>query len=387
MDDRRSRHGRPRRRSARRVRDASSEHGYRHIPVVDDDAARRHRLDARPHAHRDDPAGRGPGPRGPEGPRRRRRRRDDRRRRPRPRRLLPLPPVQRGRPRASAPLEDVWHLLFEGALPETLAERDAFAAEIRAAPRRSPTPSRDVLAGDRARRRARSCRSTCCAPRSRSTAPRSASGRRSTSTHATLYDNALSTCAVVPTLITALWRLRQGLEPVDPHDDLGYAANYLYMMHGEVPRARARGRRSRSTSSRRSTTGSTRRRSPHASSRRPAPTSAPRSSARSARSPDRCTAARRAARSQMLDEIGTADHAEPWLRDAVERGDRLMGFGHRVYKTDDPRSVHAARRRRRARRREDGARPAHRGDRDRGARRAEARAAGCTRTSSSTPAS
>ena len=41
----------------------------------------------------------------------------------------------------------------------------------------------------------------------------------------------------------------------------------------------------------------------------------------------------------MLDEIGTADRAEPWLRDAVERGDRLMGFGHRVYKTDDPRSV------------------------------------------------
>ena len=41
----------------------------------------------------------------------------------------------------------------------------------------------------------------------------------------------------------------------------------------------------------------------------------------------------------MLDAIGTIDNAEPWLRDAVERGDRLMGFGHRVYKTDDPRSV------------------------------------------------
>jgi citrate synthase len=40
----------------------------------------------------------------------------------------------------------------------------------------------------------------------------------------------------------------------------------------------------------------------------------------------------------MLDAIGEEDKAEPWLRDAVERGDRLMGFGHRVYKTDDPRS-------------------------------------------------
>jgi citrate synthase len=41
----------------------------------------------------------------------------------------------------------------------------------------------------------------------------------------------------------------------------------------------------------------------------------------------------------MLDAIGTLDRAEPWLRDAVLRGDRLMGFGHRVYKTDDPRSM------------------------------------------------
>jgi citrate synthase len=41
----------------------------------------------------------------------------------------------------------------------------------------------------------------------------------------------------------------------------------------------------------------------------------------------------------MLDAIGTPDVAEPWVRRAVESGDRIMGFGHRVYKTDDPRSV------------------------------------------------
>ena len=40
----------------------------------------------------------------------------------------------------------------------------------------------------------------------------------------------------------------------------------------------------------------------------------------------------------MLDEIGTPDRAESWLRAAVERGDRIMGFGHRVYRTEDPRS-------------------------------------------------
>lgn len=40
----------------------------------------------------------------------------------------------------------------------------------------------------------------------------------------------------------------------------------------------------------------------------------------------------------MLDGIGDADHAETWIRGALERGDRLMGFGHRVYRTRDPRA-------------------------------------------------
>ena len=40
----------------------------------------------------------------------------------------------------------------------------------------------------------------------------------------------------------------------------------------------------------------------------------------------------------MLDAIGKPENAEPWVRDAVEHGKRIMGFGHRVYKTEDPRS-------------------------------------------------
>src|SRR5690606_13448356 len=50
-----------------------------------------------------------------------------------------------------------------------------------------------------------------------------------------LRANALQICAVIPTLIAALWRLRQGHEPIAPHPDLRYAANYLYMITGEVP--------------------------------------------------------------------------------------------------------------------------------------------------------
>jgi citrate synthase len=40
----------------------------------------------------------------------------------------------------------------------------------------------------------------------------------------------------------------------------------------------------------------------------------------------------------MLDAIGSADRIEPWLERAIGRGDRLMGFGHRVYRVRDPRA-------------------------------------------------
>jgi citrate synthase len=40
----------------------------------------------------------------------------------------------------------------------------------------------------------------------------------------------------------------------------------------------------------------------------------------------------------MLDEIGTPENARPWLEAALSRGDRLMGFGHRIYRVRDPRA-------------------------------------------------
>ena len=40
-----------------------------------------------------------------------------------------------------------------------------------------------------------------------------------------------------------------------------------------------------------------------------------------------------------LDEIGDPANTEAWVRDAVGRGERIMGFGHAVYRTADPRSV------------------------------------------------
>jgi citrate synthase len=40
----------------------------------------------------------------------------------------------------------------------------------------------------------------------------------------------------------------------------------------------------------------------------------------------------------MLDGIGTPSNARAWIEAALARGDRLMGFGHRVYKVRDPRA-------------------------------------------------
>jgi citrate synthase len=40
----------------------------------------------------------------------------------------------------------------------------------------------------------------------------------------------------------------------------------------------------------------------------------------------------------MLDGIGAPDNATAWLEAALDRGDRLMGFGHGVYKVRDPRA-------------------------------------------------
>ena len=40
----------------------------------------------------------------------------------------------------------------------------------------------------------------------------------------------------------------------------------------------------------------------------------------------------------MLDAIGDTEQAEAWIRAALDRGDRLMGFGHRIYRVRDPRA-------------------------------------------------
>jgi citrate synthase len=233
-------------------------------------------------------------------------------------------------------LEDVWYLLFEGELP-SVRDRDAFIEKLK--PRREiPAEVKDLLPQ--------------VAALGGPEAPPLDMLRTTASMYAVdldfrpwldisgeeLYSQALRTCAVVPTLLTGLYRLKHGFEPVDPHPDLPYAANYLYMMQGEVPEAdyaRAVEQYMISTIDHGFNASTF-------TARVITSTGADLGSAvvgaiGALSGPLHGGAPSRAL--EMLDAIGTEDKAEPWLRDAVERGDRLMGFGHRVYKTDDPRSV------------------------------------------------
>jgi citrate synthase len=153
-----------------------------------------------------------------------------------------------------------------------------------------------------------------------------------------LSEQAVDLCALVPTVLGATWRLQQGLDPVEPDEGLDMAAGYLAMVTGATPdpeHARAIEQYmivaldhgfSASTFTARVVT-STGADIGAAVVAALAALSGPLHGGAPSRALD------------MLDAIGTPEQAEPWLREAVSRGDRIMGFGHRVYKTDDPRSV------------------------------------------------
>ena len=153
-----------------------------------------------------------------------------------------------------------------------------------------------------------------------------------------LRANAVQVCAVVPTLAMALYRLRRGLEPVEPHPGLGYAANYLYMLDGEVPppdEARAVEQYLISTIDHgfNASTFTARVITSTGADLGAAVVGAigALSGPLHGGAPSRALA--------LLDAIGTEDKARPYLVDAVERGEKIMGFGHRVYKTEDPRNI------------------------------------------------
>jgi len=143
--------------------------------------------------------------------------------------------------------------------------------------------------------------------------------------------------ARMPTVVAAYWRLRNGDAPVAPRADLGHAANYLYMLSGnEVDAAAVRGMETylntiidhglnASTFAARVIIAT-----------QSDMTSALVGAIGALKGPLHGGAPGPAL--EMVFEIGSPDKTEPYLRAKLDRGERLMGFGHRVYKVRDPRA-------------------------------------------------
>lgn len=150
-------------------------------------------------------------------------------------------------------------------------------------------------------------------------------------------NEAISLTAKFPGILAAFFRIRQGLEPVTPKPEHNTAQSYLHQLFGKEPEEKhwrplevyltllADHGMNASTFTARviASTGS-----------------------------DLCSAITGAVGAlkgplhggapskvlDMLEAIGTAENVDAWLTEALDRGDRLMGFGHRVYKAEDPRA-------------------------------------------------
>jgi citrate synthase len=150
-------------------------------------------------------------------------------------------------------------------------------------------------------------------------------------------DDPTAVVARFPTIVASYWRLRQGHEPLAPLTGLGHAASFLYLLNGEIPgpeRVRAldtylntvidHGLNASTFTARVIvSTGSDL-------------VSAVVGALGALKGPLHGGAPGPAL--DMVYQIGDASRAEDVLRRKIESGEKLMGFGHRVYKVRDPRA-------------------------------------------------
>jgi citrate synthase len=223
-----------------------------------------------------------------------------------------------------ATFEEMVYLLWNDALP-TQAQADAFRREL-AERRALPGAALDLLRAAAAERT------------DTMDALRMAAGALSlNSAERDPQADALTVVASFATIVAAYWRLLNGQEPIAPRTDLSHAANYLYMLTGDVPDAeKVRGLETylntvvdhglnASTFTARViiSTGSDM-------------ISAVVGAIGALKGPLHGGAPGPAL--DMVFEIGEASNAERIIRRKLENGERLMGFGHRVYKVRDPRA-------------------------------------------------
>lgn len=149
---------------------------------------------------------------------------------------------------------------------------------------------------------------------------------------------AMAMVAAMPSMVAAYWRLRSGREPLAPDAGLSHAANYLWMLTGEAPTAGA----VRALETYLNTVVDHGLNASTFAARVIISTEADMVSAivgalGALKGPLHGGAPGPAL--QTVFEIGEAARAEAVLRAKLARGERLMGFGHRIYRVRDPRAV------------------------------------------------
>jgi len=150
-------------------------------------------------------------------------------------------------------------------------------------------------------------------------------------------EKAINLISKVPTIIASWQRIRNGLEIIDPDSSLSHAANFLYMMSGKKPDTEvekifdvclilhADHTFNASTFT----------------ARQVASTRAHMYSAASAAIGALSGELHGGANTEvmkMLLEIGEIDKVELWIKEQLVHGEKIMGMGHAVYKTYDPRA-------------------------------------------------
>ncbi|NJK29638.1 MAG: citrate synthase [Acaryochloris sp. RU_4_1] len=143
--------------------------------------------------------------------------------------------------------------------------------------------------------------------------------------------------AKIPTAVAAFEHIRKGNDPVRPRDDLNYAANFLYMLKEQEPeplQARifdlclilhAEHTMNASTFSARVTASTLN--DPYAVVASATGTLG-----------GRLHGGANEEVVHMLTEIGSVENVQPYLDLQLAEGNRIMGFGHRIYKVKDPRA-------------------------------------------------
>jgi citrate synthase len=144
--------------------------------------------------------------------------------------------------------------------------------------------------------------------------------------------------AQMPTLLAAWERIRNGQTPVSPSPDLGHAANFLYMMTGQVPDEELAGFFDACLvlHAEHSFNAST------FAAREVASTRAHMYAAVAAAVGSLSGALHGGANTrvmQMLKEIDSVENIDAYIEKQLTGGGKIMGLGHAVYKVDDPRAL------------------------------------------------